>query len=193
MNPPDDASCGDVSCADLAAADHAYGCYVRAAIDVPTAVVFDAASGSSATHVLQLEIVHTDAVCQVPLADACVHVTAEASYRFVAPAPGAGATGVSYWHRPALGAMPWERLSPDQMSDGPEVMILGQTLPPQLSTSPGAGYLHYPANPPDGWTVRVGIAPAPGADAPAPPMTFGVTVSARPYAAPVSKGFTVSA
>lgn len=182
-------------CTDLDQADSVYGAYLPQALDVPTAVLIASADATELPAVLQFEVVHRDGMCQKPLADACVMVASlDSAIRFIALPDGQAENGVSFWDRaPAEdSANNWERLSPGQASRGPEVALLGQTLPSQISHTPGAGYLRYrPEAPADGWTVRVGIAHPNGPQHLAE-ASFEVTVAARPYPTPMTGTFHVT-
>ncbi len=176
-------------CTSLDQLSARYDTYVPQAVLVAVGPWVDAPAGSAASAVLSLEILHRDAVCQTPLADACVHVVSrDDDVRFVAPGVGAADNFVSCWHRehePSPQSSGWAPASPGQTSRNHEVLLLGQTLPNAIADFPesgaGAGYLHYqPDRPTDGWTVRIGVLHPRGPQG-LKGQAFEIAVAVRPY------------
>jgi hypothetical protein len=169
-------------CDELTQAKQRHQAYVGDAIRVAGGQRVQPLPGSSAQAVVRFEVIHADPLCRKVLADTLVLVIARnPDIRFVAPAAAAADNYVSYWHREATepGESAWAVLGGDQTSNTGEVYILGQTLPAQLATAGGAGYLAYnPNRPDDGWTVTVGVTGAAADEL--GELSFDVTVSARP-------------
>jgi hypothetical protein len=187
-------------CAALSQANASYDDYVRQVVQVAVGPLVAPSPGSEATAVMRFEIIHTDAVCQTPLADACVHVVSrDDDIRFVAPEAGAADNYVSYWHResdPTNEHSGWAVLAAAQKSRTHEVLLLGQTLPHEIAKVPdtgsGGGYLHHEIDrPTDGWTVSVGVH-HPGGLGSLTGQPFSVAVLARPYWTSASTSQTVT-
>ena len=176
-------------CTAIEQGNASYHSYIGQAIHVAAGPLVDPLPDSEATAVLRLEIIHTDATCQTPLADACVHVASQDDdIRFVAQEAAAADNYVSVWHReapPTADESGWTVLGAGQKSQTSEVLLLGQTLNSVIVIAPehgsGAGYLqHETDRPTDGWTVSVGLY-HPGGREQLSGQRFIVDVTSRPY------------
>lgn len=185
------------TCSQLDQCSKDYETYVEGAIGMVAGPRIDPGPETTAQQILQFEVLHTEPVCRIVMADACVILIAknDLDIRFVAPTTEMAVNYVSYWHReaPASPGDPGLRpLADSQTTNSAEVAILGQTLPDELAVAGGEGYLHYveDVRPGDGWTIRVGVWHPNGVGS-LSDLELGVTVSARPDWTPSTAEATV--